>query len=56
MARAPRARPFRSELCVDAPHLLQLARLADDAEPAIIAFVQDHGAQVYEVALGTIVN
>ena len=50
-------RPFRSELCVDGrPHLLQLARLADDAEPAIIAFVQDHGAQVYEVALGTIVN
>ena len=50
-------RPFRSELCVDGrPHLLQLARLAEDAEPAIIAFVQDHGAQVYEVALGTIVN
>ncbi len=50
-------RPFRSELCVDGrPHLLQLSRLADDAEPAIIALVQDHGAQVYEVALGTIVN
>jgi peptide subunit release factor 1 (eRF1) len=38
------------------PHLLQLARLADDVEPAIIAFVQDHGAQLYEVALGAIVN
>jgi peptide subunit release factor 1 (eRF1) len=49
--------PFRSELREDGrPHLLQLARLADDAEPAIIALVQDHGAQIYEVALGAIVN
>ena len=50
-------RPFRSELRLDGrPHLLQLARLTDDVEPAIIALVQDHGAQVYEVALGAIVN
>jgi peptide subunit release factor 1 (eRF1) len=50
-------RPFKSELCLDGrPHLLQLARLADDVEPAIIAFIQDHGAQLYEVALGAIVN
>ena len=51
------ARPFQSMLCVDGrPHLLQLARLADDVEPAIIAFVEDHGAHLYEVALGAIVN
>jgi peptide subunit release factor 1 (eRF1) len=52
---APRA--FKNELCVDArPHLLQLARLADDAEPAIVAFVNGHGAQLYQVALGAIVD
>ena len=50
-------RPFRNELCVDGrPHLLQLARLADDVEPALVAFVHARGLQVYEVALGTIVN
>jgi len=50
-------RPFQTALCVDArPHLLQLARLADDVEPAIIVVVQDQGAQLYEVALGAIVN
>jgi len=50
-------RPFQTALTVDArPHLLQLARLADDVEPAIITVVQDHGAQLYEVALGAIVN
>jgi peptide subunit release factor 1 (eRF1) len=50
-------RPFRSELCVDGrPHLMQLARLFDDVEPAVVAFVHDRGAQIYEVALGAIVN
>jgi peptide subunit release factor 1 (eRF1) len=48
---------FRCELCVDGrPHLLQLARLADDVEPALIAFVHGRGLQVYEVALGAVVN
>jgi len=48
---------FRSELSVDGrPHLLQLARLVDDVEPAIIAFVHASGMQVYEVALGVVVN
>ena len=50
-------RPFRNELCDDArPHLLQLARLADDVEPAVIALVHDRGAQLYQVALGAIVS
>ncbi|MFL5261642.1 MAG: hypothetical protein ACJ79L_04445 [Anaeromyxobacteraceae bacterium] len=50
-------RPFRSELRVDGrPHLMQLARLFDDVEPAVVAFVHDRGAQIYEVALGAIVN
>ena len=48
---------FKHELCTDArPHLLQLARLADDVEPAIIVFVHDRGARLYEVGLGAIVN
>ena len=38
------------------PHLLQLARLADDAEPAIVAFVHGRGAQLYEVVLGAVVR
>jgi peptide subunit release factor 1 (eRF1) len=50
-------RPFRCELCVDGrPHLVQLARLLDDVEPAIVAFVHERGAQIYEVALGAIVS
>ncbi len=50
-------RPFKSELCLDGrPHLLQLARLADDIEPAIVALVQADGAQLFEVALGAVVN
>ncbi|GEJ57633.1 baeRF10 domain-containing protein [Anaeromyxobacter diazotrophicus] len=50
-------RPFVDELCTDArPHLLQLARLADDVEPGILVFVHDRGARLYEVALGAIVN
>ncbi|HTP28023.1 MAG TPA: hypothetical protein VMK12_20505, partial [Anaeromyxobacteraceae bacterium] len=51
------SQPFRDELCLDGcPHLLQLARLADDVEPAIIAFVHAEGVHFYEVALGDIVN
>ncbi len=46
-------RTFRNELCLDAiPHLLQLARLADDLEPAIVAVPSQVGADVYQVALG----
>ncbi len=49
--------PFKDELCVDGrPHLLQLARLADDVEPALVAFVHAGGAHFYEVALGDVVN
>jgi peptide subunit release factor 1 (eRF1) len=36
--------------------LLPLARLFDDVEPAIVALVHARGAQIYEVALGGIVN
>ncbi|HET9598104.1 MAG TPA: hypothetical protein VFP65_21125 [Anaeromyxobacteraceae bacterium] len=49
-------RPFEDELCVDGrAHLLQLARLRDDVEPALVAFVHDRGARLYEVVLGAIV-
>ncbi len=49
------ARPFTDQLGAGArPHLLQLARLADDIEPAIVVFVHGRGAQFYEVALGQI--
>lgn len=37
-------------------HLLQLARLLDDVEPAFIAVVHLRGARIYEVALGAVVN
>ncbi len=48
---------LRDELSVDArPHLLQLARLTDDVEPALIVFVHDRGLSVYQVALGGIVD
>ena len=50
-------RPFRNELCVDArPHLLQLARVAGDVEPALMASVHAKGIRVYEMALGAIVS
>ncbi len=50
-------RPFENALCLDSrPHLLQLARLADGVEPAIVAVVHADGAQLYEVALGAIVT
>ncbi len=51
------ARPFRNELRVDGrAHLLQLARLADDVEPALVALVHAKGVHLYEVALGAIVS
>jgi hypothetical protein len=50
-------RPLPSKLCTGMrPQLLPLARLFDDVEPAVVAFVHAKGAQVYEVALGGIVN
>ena len=53
----PCPQPFRNELCTDArPHLLQLARLADDVEPAVVVLVHARGAQLYEVALGSITH
>ncbi|GAO01380.1 hypothetical protein [Anaeromyxobacter sp. PSR-1] len=46
-------RPFAPELCTDAiPHLTQLARLADDLEPAIVVVPNQAGADLYEVRLG----
>jgi hypothetical protein len=46
-------RSFENELCVDGyPHLLQLARLADDLEPAIVVVPMQEGADVYRVSLG----
>jgi hypothetical protein len=48
---------FHCDLAVDGrPHLLQLARLMDGVEPAIVAFVHGRGLQIYEVGLGAIVN
>jgi peptide subunit release factor 1 (eRF1) len=48
---------FRAELCVDGrPHLLQIARLVDDVEPAVVAFVHGRGLHLYEIGLGAIVN
>jgi peptide subunit release factor 1 (eRF1) len=50
-------RPLPSKLCTGMrPQLLPLARLFDDVEPALVAFVHAKGAQIYEVALGGIVN
>jgi peptide subunit release factor 1 (eRF1) len=46
-------RSFAPELCTDhIPHLAQLARLADDSEPAIVVVPDSGGADVYEVLLG----
>jgi hypothetical protein len=48
-------RPFRDELCADAiPHLTQLARLADDAGPAIVVAPGPEGADVFSVVLGEV--
>ncbi|BDG03453.1 baeRF10 domain-containing protein [Anaeromyxobacter oryzae] len=47
------ARPFRPELCTDGfPHLTQLARLADDFEPAIVVAPSQAGADIFHVSLG----
>ncbi|ACG75642.1 hypothetical protein AnaeK_4439 [Anaeromyxobacter sp. K] len=46
-------RTFTPELCTDGiPHLTQLARLADDFEPAVVVVPNQAGADVYEVRLG----
>lgn len=51
------AMPFECALHVNARcHLLQLARLLDDVEPALVAVVHLRGARIYEVALGDVVN
>lgn len=48
---------FRNELAVDeTPHLLQLARLADDFEPVIVALVDGGGARVFETVLGEVIG
>jgi hypothetical protein len=48
-------RPFADELCTDAiPHLTQLARLADDVEPAIVVAPGPDGADIFHVALGEV--
>jgi hypothetical protein len=47
------ARPFENALETDAvPHLVQLARLADDVAPAIVVVPSQEGGDVYEVRLG----
>jgi len=46
-------RSFVPELCTDhIPHLAQLARLADDEDPAIVIVPDASGADLYEVLLG----
>jgi peptide subunit release factor 1 (eRF1) len=46
-------RSFQPELCTDhIPHLAQLARLADDEEPAIVIASDASGADMYQVLLG----
>jgi peptide subunit release factor 1 (eRF1) len=46
-------RPFQNELCTDGiPHLTQLARLADDFEPALVVAPTPEGADIYHVSLG----
>jgi peptide subunit release factor 1 (eRF1) len=48
-------RPFQPELCTDfIPHLTQLARLADDYEPAIVIAPTQEGAELYRVTLGAL--
>jgi hypothetical protein len=49
------ARPLENALDTDAlPHLLQLARLADDFAPAIVVVPCPEGADVYSLRLGEI--
>jgi peptide subunit release factor 1 (eRF1) len=46
-------RSFQNELCTDGiPHLAQLARLADDEEPALVIVPDSGGADMYQVLLG----
>ncbi len=46
-------RSFANELCTDhIPHLAQLARLADDHEPAVVIVPDSTGADIYQVLLG----
>jgi peptide subunit release factor 1 (eRF1) len=46
-------RSFQNELCTDAiPHLAQLARLAEDHEPALVIVPDSGGADFYQVLLG----
>jgi peptide subunit release factor 1 (eRF1) len=46
-------RAFQPELCTDGiPHLTQLARLAEDYEPAIVIMPNRDGADLFEVVLG----
>ncbi len=46
-------RSFQNELCTDhIPHLAQLARLADDHEPALVIVPDSGGADMYQVLLG----
>lgn len=48
-------RSFENELCADGvPHLLQLARFADDQEPAIVVVPFQDGADLYQVKLGEV--
>lgn len=47
------ARPFPNQLDTDhVPHLLSLARLAEDVAPAIVVVPSQEGADVYHVQLG----
>lgn len=46
-------RSFQNELGTDhIPHLAQLARLADDHEPALVVVADSTGADLYQVLLG----
>jgi peptide subunit release factor 1 (eRF1) len=48
--------PFRNEFAADdIPHLLPLARLAEDFEPVIVAVVSAHGARILEMSVGSLV-
>jgi peptide subunit release factor 1 (eRF1) len=47
------ARPFQNQLDTDhVPHLLSLARLAEDVAPALVIVPSQDGADVYHVRLG----
>ena len=49
--------PFRMQFAMtEAPQLLQLARLADDFEPVIVALVDGGGARVFEFVLGEVIG